>query len=69
VFLNQFLILCHFSDPTITGPIRGRAIPEADVDVFVVGNFVAFLGNVINDEDESKLRVFKGCNCDMVNVN
>ena len=60
VFLDQLLVLRHFSDPTIARPVRVGIIVETDIDVIVIGDFLEFLGNVVGDEEEGKLRVFKG---------
>ena len=61
MFLDQLFILRHSRGTTITRPIRVRVIAEADVDVLVICKFLEFLGNIIGDEDEIKLGVFKGC--------
>jgi len=60
VFLDQFLVLGHFGGPAIARPIRSGAIAEADIDVLVVCDFITFLGDVVDDEDEGKLRIFEG---------
>jgi len=60
VFLDHFLVLGHFGGPAIARPIRSGAIAEADIDVLVVCDFITFLGDVVDDEDEGKLRIFEG---------
>jgi len=58
VFLDQFLVLRHFSDPTMARPVRVGVIAEADIDVIVISDFLEFLRSVVGDEEEGKLRVF-----------
>jgi hypothetical protein len=36
-------------------------VAETNVDVIIVRDFLKFIGNIVGDEDESKLIVFEGC--------